>query len=337
MPPKNAKAAPKPAPTAKPIKVPDHQRQVRFYQLLLGARRTWLRDALQETLGKLDQPTIKAEIAKLVPGDAQAVLATAGIRDEYVFPTPTIIRARPSLLAYYRLLLGQPRKSFYGSEGGRGLFQSMETSGKVTPKQDARLDELIAAMIAALADLVRQMAPTMSQRDVDELPLLTLGSQLQGANNVAIGQEGTAAVFAAIRSIVEMDIVSESGTELVVTNAAGRKVYITLAADPDVRIREEFGTGMSYKVAIEIKAGTDQSNAHNRAGEAEKSHQKAEDAGATDFWTIITKRGLDMAKLRAESPRTRSWFDVAQVLAGEGEDWDAFRRRIIEAVGIRED
>jgi hypothetical protein len=94
------------------------------------------------------------------------------------------------------------------------------------------------------------------------------------------------------------------------------------------------GGTLSYKVAIEIKAGTDRSNAHNRAGEAEKSHQKAEADGARDFWTLIAKKGLDVDRLKLESPRTRSWFDVAQVLAREGEDWQEFCRRFVEAVGI---
>jgi len=46
-------------------------------------------------------------------------------------------------------------------------------------------------------------------------------------------------------------------------------------------------------VAIEVKGGTDVSNAHNRAGEAEKSHTKAKGKGFRDFWTIISKKGLD--------------------------------------------
>src|SRR5438876_5226020 len=81
------------------------------------------------------------------------------------------------------------------------------------------------------------------------------------------------------------------------------------------------------KVAIEIKGGTDMSNAHNRAGEAEKSHQKAKKQGFRDFWTLISKSGLSIEKLKQESPTTNSWFDVAQVLARQGEDWKDFRSR----------
>jgi hypothetical protein len=38
--------------------------------------------------------------------------------------------------------------------------------------------------------------------------------------------------------------------------------------------------------------------------------------------------------LKQESPTTNSWFDVAQVLAREGTDWQEFRSRFTGAVGI---
>jgi hypothetical protein len=119
-----------------------------------------------------------------------------------------------------------------------------------------------------------------------------------------------------------------------VKNSAGRVVLISLSADPDVRIEEEFPDGFRKKVAIEIKGGTDQSNAHNRAGEAEKSHQKAKNQGFREFWTIIAKKGLDVGKLQKESPTTNSWFDVAQVLGRQGDDWMDFCSRFAGEVGI---
>ena len=73
---------------------------------------------------------------------------------------------------------------------------------------------------------------------------------------------------------------------------------------------------------------------HNRAGEAEKSHQKAKNQGFRDFWTVIVKKGLDMSKLKSESPTTTLWFDAAQVLGRNGEEWNAFRSRLIGEVGI---
>jgi len=94
-----------------------------------------------------------------------------------------------------------------------------------------------------------------------------------------------------------------------------------LSSDPDIRIQEEFEGKLRNIPAIEIKGGTDVSNAHNRAGEAEKSHRKAKKQDFRDYWTIISLAGVDPAMLRQESPTTNSWFDVAQVLAREGNDW----------------
>ncbi len=121
---------------------------------------------------------------------------------------------------------------------------------------------------------------------------------------------------------------------LTLLNSAGRHVIIALSSDPDVGIQEEFEGALREKVAIEIKGGTDCGNAHNRAGEAEKSHQKARGQGYRDCWTIIAKKGVDMDQLRRESPTTTSWFDVAQVLGQSGDDWDEFRSRLAEVTGI---
>jgi XcyI restriction endonuclease len=111
-------------------------------------------------------------------------------------------------------------------------------------------------------------------------------------------------------------------------------VFISLSHDPDVSIEEQASGGMHHKVAIEVKGGTDVSNAHNRAGEAEKSHQKAKKRGFPEFWTIISKYGVDLAKLQSESPTTNHWFDVAEVLARKGVDWDNFRQRIAGMASI---
>lgn len=103
---------------------------------------------------------------------------------------------------------------------------------------------------------------------------------------------------------------------------------------PDIRVEEEFDGSLRNIVAIEIKGGADISHAHNRAGEAEKSHQKARKQGFRDYWTLISKAGLDVEDLKAESQTTNDWFDVAHVLAPTGPDWDLFRSRLAGAAGI---
>ncbi|MBZ5569680.1 MAG: XcyI family restriction endonuclease [Acidobacteriia bacterium] len=72
-------------------------------------------DALTDALGQLEQTVVKEQIGKCVPPGAQKALAAAGLRDEFLFPVPAVLEAKPSLVGYYRLLLGVPQKSFYGS------------------------------------------------------------------------------------------------------------------------------------------------------------------------------------------------------------------------------
>jgi hypothetical protein len=312
---------------------PGAARQVRFYQLLVGARKKWFIDALSDALSRAEPEKLKRQVLRFVPSDVQKLLASAGLRDEYVFPLPAVIELSPSLIGYYRLLLGAPQKSFYSGITGLGRFKGAEETGTLTPKSAALVPDFCEAMAQPLADLVRQI-PKITERDLRELPLLTFGSQLQGSNNTEIGKAAMKEVFVAVKDIVADYVTSETESRLILKNSARRAVHIALSHDPDLSIREEVGERTHNSVAIEVKGGTDISNAHNRAGEAEKSHQKAKNAGFPEFWTLISKKGLDLSKLEAESPTTNHWFDIAEVLARSGEDWSSFKERIAKACGI---
>lgn len=209
----------------------------------------------------------------------------------------------------------------------------MEESGTMSTNTRLLVPDFCQAMANPLAELVRQI-PKLTDRDLHELPLLTFGSQLQGSNNTQIGKTAMKDVFVAIREIVAKYDVATTEKRLTLKNSAGRIVFIDLAHDPDVCVQEQVSDHTHLRVAIEVKGGTDVSNAHNRAGEAEKSHQKAKKRGFPEFWTIISKQGLELLKLQAESPTTNHWFDVAEVLARKGRDWDGFRQRLAGACGI---
>jgi len=141
-------------------------------------------------------------------------------------------------------------------------------------------------------------------------------------------------IFIAVTSVLEPCIVKKESTRLTLKNASGRTVIVSLAHDPDVCIQEQVEDRVHNKVAIEVKGGTDVSNAHNRAGEAEKSHLKAKQHGFRDFWTIISKAGLEMSKLKQESQTTTEWFNVTELFAQKGTDWENFRQRLAGSVGI---
>ncbi len=315
------------------LRPPSPARQVQFYQLLVGARKQWFMDALSEALSHLQQKTVKEQICKFVPETAQKLLAAAGLRDEFVFPVPAVLEQKPSLVGYYRLLLGAPQKSFYKGSTGMGRFKSMEENDIITERQKIYLPEFCLAVAKPLMELIEQI-PKITERELRELPLLTYGSQLQGSNNTLIGKKAMKDVFLSVAEVVGEFAVERTDRKLKVKNSAGRIVDITLSHDPDVCIQEVMGQQIHHKVAIEVKGGTDVSNAHNRAGEAEKSHQKAKKGGFPEFWTVISKQGVQLSKLVSESPTTNHWFDVAEVLARKGGDWEDFRQRLAGAVGI---
>ena len=223
----------------RPLRPTPPLRQIAFHQHLLAARKTWLVDALSEALKNVDPKILKDQLGECAPPDGLRVVAGAGIRDEHVFPTPVVLENKPTLVGYYRLLLGASQKAFYGTTTGMSPFKSMETAGTLNDRQRTLLPEFCRAMRKVLGDLVTQLSPTVTPRDVTELRLLTLGSQFQGANNVKIGQEATADVFLAIADLIEPFILERHASSIVVKNASKRKVHILLASDPDIRILEE--------------------------------------------------------------------------------------------------
>jgi len=210
-------------------------------------------DALGEALADIEPNLLKRELSIFIPTDAQRTLAAAGIRDEHVFPTPAILERKPTLLGYYRLLLGVPQKTFYRADTGMSRFKSMESRGALNENQKKGLPLLCKALSGGLAELVRQMSPGITQRDVAELPLLTLGAQFQGSNNNTIGKQAVVDAFLSVREIVKNHITYEQQGKITIKNSAGRTVVIALAADPDVRIQEEFSGKLQNKVAIEPK------------------------------------------------------------------------------------
>jgi hypothetical protein len=119
-------------------------------------------------------------------------------------------------------------------------------------------------------------------------------------------------------------------------NAADRKVVIQFSSDPDIVIQEEMSPREFRKIiAIEVKAGRDVSNIHNRIGEAEKSHQKAKFKGFNECWTIVNVDRLDIEKARRESPSTNRFYRLKTLESKKSEEYADFRNRLIGLAGIR--
>lgn len=174
---------------------------------------------------------------------------------------------------------------------------------------------------------------TFDDRDLSDLTLLTLGPTLQGGRNNAIGSRASKAVYEAMRTLVTDWITFDSERLVRFTAPNGHAFALIEGADPDIRLDATAATGDELPVvAMEIKGGEDASNAHNRVGEAEKSHLKAKIAGYKHRWTIMVMRGLDRDRLRTETQSSTELFEASEIRAQSGPDWEALRRRFTETI-----
>lgn len=307
--------------------------QLDFARQLGEIRKRCLWEGLQSTVQRLKIPAIDEQLAKLASDEGLSKLAASGLRGELVYPIPLILHASPSLLAYYRLLFGISQKEFFG-KAGFGAFKRMEDRGELTSATSSKLDEL-CRLLCQTADSLVLGLDDLSHSLVNDLQLLTLGAQLRGSRNTKIGDRASLEVLELIAQIVGKAIVTKSDRKLEFKNAAGRLVRVEFASDPDVQVVETLNKTSRLILSIEIKGGTDQSNIHNRLGEAEKSHLKAKQAGCSELWTMI-RVPLDDQAARRRSPTTTRFFNLDRVLQPKTTESKEFRSALVMHLGLKE-
>jgi len=312
--------------------------QVNFAFLLKRFRATYLQNALFETIRCMKITDIDKQLAQFVSDRDLALMAQYGLRGELLFAVPIVLEQNPYLLGYYRLLMGYSQKEFYGNDKGFGAgpFKSMETNGKIAKGIAADMPELCTAFCEAASALLHGIKTLKPRKELlDDLALLTVGPQLRGGANNQRGTAGIVQVFEIIRNIVAHSATEIGENVIEIASAAGRKVLVEFAPDPDIIIREEMSPGHFRNiVAIEIKSGTDVSNIHNRIGEAEKSHQKARQRGYTECWTVTNVARLDMSKAKSESPSTDRFYSLGNLIETAGDEYEDFKRRIVSLTSI---
>lgn len=293
--------------------------------------------ALRKAAGGIDIVALDAELARLAPSAGLARLAAGGLRGETAFCTPLILRRNPALFGYYRLLLGFSQKIFFTAATGLAKFKSLE-EGRLPAPLELQLETVCRALNGSAAILVTALAdPMITEGSFSDLTLLTLGPQLRGGANVRKGAVGIEIIFQAIKEIVGHSAESITPSAITLKNSAGRRVQIEFASDPDIIIREELSGNKQERrnvIAIEIKAGTDFSNLHNRIGEAEKSHQKAKQAGYTECWTIVNVDKFNPISARTESPSTNRFYRLSHIMQRKGDEYADFKARILSLAGI---
>jgi XcyI-like restriction endonuclease len=317
------------------VHLPSSKLQATVASGLDAFRRLYLQQALSETIKAIDLSTLNSELDAFATIRDLKKLASLGVRGEFVFPVPCLLRQNPRLLGYYRLLLGYSQKEFF-NKGKLGRFAAMETKGKLSARIDTEIDDLCSAFCKRASELINDIGIERVSLDfLEHLTLLTLGPQLRGSNNTKIGRLANQAVFELLQSIVAHAIDKQDATRLELRNASDRKVIIAFSADPDISVREELSpNSLRNVVAIEIKGGTDQSNIWNRLGEAEKSHQSAKQRGFVEFWTIYNLPPLNASKAHEKSPTTNRFYSLPELLASPSAVFEDFRDRLVSLVGI---
>jgi len=319
------------------INIPAPELQINFSKLLQKIREVYLKEGLGKTIDMIDLARLDKELNEYIPGKHLKFLAKNGLRGELLFPVPYLLETNPFLLGYYRLLLGFSQKEFYSSTFGITAFKSMETKGILLERTKGKLVELCKALIKsamALSDGIG--VDNLNAKLLDDLTLLTVGPQLRGGANVEKGTAGIYDVFKVIYNIVEKSIKFSDSSKIELKNAAGRKVFIEFASDPDIVIREMIGDNRFRNiVAIEVKGGKDFSNIHNRVGEAEKSHQKAKQSGYVECWTVVNVDRIDIEIAKRESPSTNSFYIISKLISRNGDEYLDFKENIISLTGIK--
>ena len=309
-------------------------KQLEFHPLLVAARKTKLAPAVSDAAEQCDHALLRRQIIEFGDREVLRRAARVGIRDEHVVATPCLLKQKPSALGYYRLLTGLSKKQFYHRRTGFGPLESMEEGNVLTPRNEPHLPSVCKQLNSLIKDLVIPLDVNFTAEDIRDLPLLQLGAQLDGAHRVRIGETAAQEVFAVVGGLLRRHVSDASPKRLALTDAAGIPVIVRRSSDPDIEIIRDDGSARPRRIAIEIKGGTDLSNAHNRAGEAEKSHLKARKAGATQFWTVASLPPSNLTEFQAQSPTTNLWFDLSEVLGRKGNSWDEFRLQLTSAVGV---
>ena len=114
------------------------ERAVGLFDALVAARASVLQPALSEAVSAVGVARLDAELGELVPDAALTKLASLGLRGELLFPTPSLLREKPTLIGYYRMLLGLSQKAFARLDGFK-RFSAAEKSGVLSEFQKANL------------------------------------------------------------------------------------------------------------------------------------------------------------------------------------------------------
>lgn len=313
--------------------------QINISESLFSAQGKILQQALLEAIGKSDIVELDKEAHTYVSKESLTKLAGRGVRVELMFALPSLLINNPSLLGYYRFLLGFSRKEFYSKKLGLSstAYKNMEDKGKVNNDILQNIPALCLALNNSAEFLLTHLPLSLITKEhLERLTLLTFGPQLRGSHNVLIGVLAVKEVFNVIKNIIGNNAELVEDNLIILRDATDRRIKIRFSSDPDIEVVSVSDSDKpdTPLLAIEVKGGKDRSNVHNRLGEAEKSHLKAKSKGFTDLWTIINIEGLSAEAKKAASPTTTVFFDLEDLKQRKGAEYEYFNDRLLQTLRL---
>jgi hypothetical protein len=136
--------------------------QVSFWAFLQQIRNKHLSQALSSTVSHLEVTDIDRELAEYAEPGSLSLLASHGLRGEGFLPVPALLKARPELLGYYRLLYGISQKEFYNGSFAR--FRSMEMKNQIAEPNEPLLPQLCRSLCKTGAQLLLVFSRPPSMR-----------------------------------------------------------------------------------------------------------------------------------------------------------------------------
>lgn len=128
------------------IVIPSTAKQIQTQKILHAYRDRMLGENLKIAVATIDPDILQSEIGKFVNKDCRMILQGLSIREETMFALPCVLNSNPTLLGYYRLLMGISEKQFYTSSTGLSIFKPMEHDGKITKNSEQEINNLCYAI-----------------------------------------------------------------------------------------------------------------------------------------------------------------------------------------------
>jgi len=211
-----------------------------------------------------------------------------GVEPANVFCHPEVIKATPTLIAYYRCLALLPQKGAQRLAYTTKQFEDGKRTN-LTEKQAAKLSQVFNGLVSLLIE----SDPKWSLEQNRIAALLNLGTQVNGSWRNEIGSEGSRRVKELLISHFSQagliaDAFRTDGSQIKVADLVGAPeappievirsfrtsagYTFTFGSEPDISIRGADGTLLS---TVEVKYGLDPAGALERYGAAKKSFEQA--------------------------------------------------------------